>query len=226
MLSSAEHQRVAQAVRSAEARTSGEIVCILAGEVSTYREVPLAIATAVALLGPPLALVFGWRPTALATWASDWTAGGAGTTSVLARGIEGYAIAQCLLFAFVAGIVAIPTVRRVLTPASLKGHRVHRAALQQFLATGLHANPSRTGVVIFAAQQDRRVELLADDAIHQAVGDTAWNSAVKAVQDGMRRNEAASGLIQAVEICAEALATHFPASGAHGEPASDHVLEI
>jgi putative membrane protein len=108
----------------------------------------------------------------------------------------------------------------------LKRHRVHRAALQQFLATGLHANPSRTGVVIFASQRDRRVELLADDAIHAAVGDIAWDAAVKAVQEGMRRNDPASGLIKAVEICGDALAAHFPVGAPHEDQMGDHVIEI
>ena len=222
MLSAADHQKVSEAVQSAESRTSGEIVCILAAEVSNYRETPLAIASALALLGPLAALLAGWRPVSLAAWAAGWSVGHAGATSVLVLALEGFVIGQCLVFAVVAALTSIPPVRRALTPPSLKRHRVHRAALQQFLATGLHANPARTGVVIFASMMDRRVELLADDAIHAAVGETAWNAAVQAVQDGMRRNDPAGGLVRAVEMCGEALAAHFPTAGdashRHGDP--------
>ena len=80
--------------------------------------------------------------------------------------------------------------------------------------------------MIFAAQHDRRVELLADDAIHEAVGETAWRSAVAAVQDGMRRGQAADGFVRAVEICGEALATHFPSTGPHANTLSDRLREI
>ena len=225
MLSEADHQRVAAAVAAAEARTSGDIVCILAREVSNYREVPLACAAAAALIAPPLALLLGTPPQALTPFARDWSAG-VGPGVSLVRALEAYGLLQVVLFALVAALVSIPAVRRVLTPAPLKRHRVHRAALQQFLATGLHATPDRTGVVIFASQHDRRVELLADDAIHAAVGDVAWNAAVAAVQDGMKRDRPADGFVRAVELCGEALATHFPAQGPHENRLSDRLVEL
>ena len=225
MLSEADHQKIAAAVGAAEARTTGEIVCILAREVSNYREVPLALAAAVALLGPPLVLLAGVPAEALTPWARDWSAGAAPAVT-LTRALEAYGLLQVVLFALVAGVASIPAVRRLLTPAPLKRHRVHRAALQQFLATGLHLEAGRTGVVIFASQHDRRVELLADDAIHAAVGDTVWNAAIAAVQDGMKRGRPAQGYIRAVELCGEALAIHFPSQGPHENTISDRLLEI
>ena len=225
MLSEADHARIASAVSAAEAGTTGEIVCILAREVSTYREVPLAWAAAAALLLPPVALLGGLKPEALTPWARDWSIG-AGAALSPARLLEAYGLLQVALFAIVAGLVSIPLVRRLLTPASLKRRRVHRAALQQFLATGLHVSEGRTGVVIFAAQEDRRVELLADDAIHAAVGDTVWNASVAAVQDGMKRGRPADGFVRAVELCGEALASHFPSQGPHANAMSDRLREI
>jgi putative membrane protein len=227
MLSEADHRKIEAAVQAAEARTSGEIVCIMSHEVSNYRETPLAWAAAAALLLPPVALFAGWRPGALLGAAQDWTAGQVGAVDALvAHAIESYAIVQVILFAVVAAVVAIPPVRRKLTPTPLKRHRVHRAAMQQFLATGLHASADRTGVVIFASQADRRVELLADDAIHAAVGDVAWNAAVKAVQDGMRRRDPASGFVNAIQICGDSLAEHFPSTGPHVNALSDRLLEL
>jgi putative membrane protein len=227
MLSEADHRKIESAVQAAEARTSGEIVCILSHEVSSYRETPLAWAAAVALLIPPLALFAGWRPGGLLSAGADWMAGQVGVVDTLvAHALESYAIVQVILFAITAAIVAIPPVRRRLTPTTLKRHRVHRAAMQQFLATGLHAAADRTGVVIFASEADRRVELLADDAIHAAVGDVAWNAAVKAVQDGMRRKDPASGFVAAIQICGDALAEHFPSTGPHANALSDRLMEL
>jgi putative membrane protein len=227
MLSESDHRKIETAVKAAEARTSGEIVCILSHEVSNYRETPLAWAAAAALLLPPLALFAGWRPGALLSAAKDWTASQVGATdSLIAHSLESYAIIQVILFAITAAVVAIPPVRRLLTPTTLKRHRVHTAAMQQFLATGLHAAADRTGVVIFASQADRRVELLADDAIHAAVGDVAWNAAVKAVQDGMRKRDPATGFVNAINICGDALAEHFPSTGPHANALSDRLLEL
>jgi putative membrane protein len=227
MLSEADHRKIEMAVQAAEARTSGEIVCIMSHEVSNYRETPLAWAAAAALLLPPVALFAGWRPGALLSAGADWTASQVGAVDTLvAHSLESYAIVQVILFAITAAVAAIPPVRRLLTPSPLKRHRVHRAAMQQFLATGLHASADRTGVVIFASQADRRVELLADDAIHAAVGDVAWNAAVKAVQDGMRRRDPASGFVNAINICGDALAEHFPSTGPHANALSDRLLEL
>jgi putative membrane protein len=227
MLSESDHRKIETAVKAAEARTSGEIVCILSHEVSNYRETPLAWAAAAALLLPPLALFAGWRPGALFSAAKDWTASQVGAADTLiAHSLESYAIVQVILFAITAAVVAIPPVRRLLTPTTLKRHRVHTAAMQQFLATGLHATADRTGVVIFASQADRRVELLADDAIHAAVGDVAWNAAVKAVQDGMKTRDPATGFVNAINICGDALAEHFPSTGPHANALSDRLLEL
>jgi putative membrane protein len=131
-----------------------------------------------------------------------------------------------VLFALVAALASVPPVRRVLTPPTLKRRRVHRAALQQFLATGLHVSEGRTGVVIFASTHDRRVELLADDATHEAVGERVWTAAVSAVQDGMRRRAPADGFVRAVELCGAALAEHFPSQGPHANAMSDRLREI
>jgi putative membrane protein len=230
MLSPHDHERVATAVATADAATSGEIVCVLAREVSNYREVPLAFAVAAALIVPPILLMFGVPAHAL-TMAAPWVGAGSWTVGVdtppePAALIAAYALTQVIIFALVAALVAIPPVRRLLTPEPLRRHRVHKAALQQFLATGLHASPTRTGVVIFAAMDDRRVELLADDIVHEAVGEKAWQAAIAAVQHGMKRGEAAGGLIRAVELCGGALAEHFPLKGAHAGVLGDGVLEI
>ena len=225
MLSEADHARIASAVAAAEAATTGEIVCIMAKEVSTYRETPLAYAAAVALLAPPLLLLAGLHPEQLTPWARDWTAA-AGPGLTPTRLLEAYGLLQVVLFALAAAAVSIPSVRRVLTPSTLRRRRVHKAALQQFLATGLHVSEGRTGVVIFAAEHDRRVELLADDAIHQAVGEAVWTAAVAAVQDGMKRGCPADGFVRAVELCGGALAQHFPSQGPHPNALSDRLREI
>lgn len=227
MLSEAEHQRIAGAVAAAEARTTGEIVCVMAREVSNYREVPLVWAAAVALAAPLIALLLGADPSWPTFWRHDWTAAhvaaaGAALTPVL----EALIVTQVMLFALTAGLVSIPPVRRALTPGPLKRRRVHRAALQQFLATGLHLEAGRTGVVIFAARQDRRVEILADDAIHKAVGDVVWDAAVAAVQAGMKKGDPAAGFVRAIELCGDALAQHFPSTGPKDNLISDRLLEI
>jgi putative membrane protein len=224
MLKPQDHQRIAASIAKAEATTSGEIFCIVAQEVSKYREVPLAYAAAVALILPPAALLLGLHPWTLADFGAGWNDApnlGQAVTQALAT----YAAAQAVLFAVTAFLVAIPPVRRALTPRFLKQHRVKRTAYAHFASTGLAHVEARTGVLIFASLADRQVELVADEAIHKEVGDVAWDGAVAALVAGIKTPDPASGFIRAVEICGAALAEHFPTAGPHA-PHGDGVVEL
>lgn len=228
MLSQSDRETIARAVTEAEARTSGELVCVLARSVSNYREVPLAWAAIFALVVTPLAVSFGVRPAVLLDIANGgWTVGHAGALeSTLAAAFMAYAALQALVFILVGLIVLIPPVRRMLTPGALKRHRVHRAAFTHFAAIGLTAEDAPTGIVIFACEQDRRVEVVAGEAIHKKVGDAAWDAAVQAVQDGMKGHDGAAGFVRAVEICGAALAEHFPGGADDANRLSNRPVEI
>ena len=223
ILSRADHDRIAAAVGAAEEKTSGEIVCILTREVSEYRETPLAWAAAAALVLPPVAVLLGFDPAALAA-AREWSAG-ADSLSLLET-IAWYTVAQGAVFLAVLLLVLTPAIRRLLTPSALKAHRVHKAAMTQFLATGLTNAADRTGVVIFASLGDRKVEVLADKLIHDAVGEAVWTKAVAAVQTGMKRSDPGGGFVDAVAICGGALAEHFPAKGERVNALADGPLEL
>ena len=61
MISQADRERIADAICAAEAKTSGEIFCVIARHASDYRLVPLAWAAAVALAVPaPLIYLTLW----------------------------------------------------------------------------------------------------------------------------------------------------------------------
>jgi putative membrane protein len=61
MISDADRERIAAAIRAAEANTSGEIFCVIARHASDYRLVPLAWAAALALAVPvPLIYLTLW----------------------------------------------------------------------------------------------------------------------------------------------------------------------
>ena len=183
----------------------------------------MAWAAAAALLLPPIAVLMGFDPSAYIP-RSSWSA--AGSVPPLIETIALYAAVQGVVFVAVLFFVMIPAVRRALTPGSLKAHRVHKAAMTQFLATGIASESSRTGVVIFASMADRKVEVLADKGIHDAVGDAVWAQTVEAVQAGMKRGEPGAGFVAAVGICGVALARHFPSSGPRANALADGPIEL
>ena len=202
MLSEADHKRIAEAITKAESKTTGEIFCVLAHQVSHYREVPLVYASLAALLLPALAVVTGLNP-----FDSGWT------EASLREMLTAYAVLQAVLFLGVAVIVAQPGIRRVLTPRFLKRHRVRQVARHHFVASGARLSHAEPHILIYASLGDRQVELVAHEAIHRAVGQGPWDAAVKALIQGMSQGHAAEGFVRAIEICGEALAAHFPGDG-------------
>ena len=220
MLNQKDKDRISAAIVEAESKTSGEVFCVLARGVSRYREVPLLWATVAALMGPPVLVLAGLHRLALASIFSSWTDDSArAMEGLILRGLTTYGLVQAGLFACVAIIVALPPVRRVMTPGVLKRHRVRQAARQHFAATGMRLSDAEPHILIFASLADRQVELVAHENIHRAVGDGPWNAAIAAVVDGIKNRKAGDGFVKGVEICGAALAQHFPPDG----PAKNHL---
>jgi putative membrane protein len=211
MLTPDDHRRIEAAVTSAEDGTSGDIFCVLAGEVSNYREVPIAWGAAAALLVPPAIMAVALAPALTAITGGDWTA--AQTSAVhnqVALALSGYAIAQLLLFGIVTLLASLAPIRRLLTPRFLKRHRVKKAAYHHFVAAHSHVRDSETGVLIFVALIERQVEIMADAAIHAKCGDAVWAQAAAAIQQGMKAPDPTAGIEQAIALCGAALKAHFP----------------
>jgi putative membrane protein len=200
------------AVRAAEARTSGEIYCIVTEESGDYGETPLAWAAGVALLGPALLLLGGIHVTAPDLF-GGWTAAqvGAAAERAAREALIGAVLLQAVLFMATLILVAIPPVRRALTPRPFKRERVRRRALEQFAAKSLHLTRERTGVLIFVSFAERMAELIADDGIHDRVDGSVWHAAMAALVDGLKRDRPGAGIAACVGLCAEVLAEHFPA---------------
>jgi putative membrane protein len=227
MLNPADHERLHAAIAKAEATTTGEIFCIVARESATYREVPLAWAAIAALVGPLLALALGFRPAMLlAPMQAGWSIAHAGALNrATMAAVTGYAVAQALIFVAVLAIAAIPPVRRLLTPGFVKHAHVHARALEQF-AHRRHVGSAPASIMIYASSAERRVEIIADEDIHQKVGEAFWDAAVKAAIAKIRAGDAAGGLIAAIEMCGQALAEHFPTDGKARAAEADDVSEV
>jgi putative membrane protein len=227
MLTPADHDRIHTAIAEAEARTSGEIFCVIARESGAYREVQLAAAAGVALLLPPLALLLGLRPGLVFGWLQGgWTVAHASAVSgATLYAVIGYAGLQAALFIAVLALTWIAPLRRLITPAYLKRSHVHARAMEQF-AHRLHGARADAYVLIYVSAAERRVEIVADDEIHAKVGQAPWDRAVQAALGPIRAGDPAAGLIAAIHICGDALAEHFPAGGTTGAPENEDVAQV
>lgn len=222
LISDTDKAAISAAIAEAESRTAGEIFCVVARECSDYRVVPLAWAIFVALLAPPLLalggvdfgglIAFGWRA---GHHAADWRAAFLAYALIQAAALLG----AWLLF-------SIPAIRRALTPRWLKRDRVHRAALDQFLARGLHLTRDRTGVLIFLAEAERHAEIIADEGIQGRVSADAWARPVADLLVAARDGRIGAGIIDAVRQCGALLAEHFPPRADDANELPNHVVEI
>ena len=228
MLSKTDHEKIAAAVGEAEEGTSGEILCVLARSVSNYRETALAWGAGAALLAPPIGLALGIHTLWPIKAASAWSAASTGDMDAAVRlALSSYAMAQIVVFAVVAiAIAAWRPLKLALTPKILKHRRVHQAAMAQLMATRMLGSSIGAAVVIFASIEDRMVVVVADEAIHARVGDPAWDQAVAAVLNGIKRGDPASGFVDAVRLCGALLAEHFPADAQTRHGLADGLVEI
>jgi putative membrane protein len=181
-----DEKRIAEAIRAAEQKTSGEIFCVMAIASSNYRFVPIARAALVALAVPlPL---FYFTP----LWA------------------EQIYFAQLAIFLACAVLFSLPGLRFALVPRWIKRDRAGVEAKRQFAAHGLHLTQQRTGVLIFASIAERYVEIIADSGINDKVSPEVWDKAVKAMIAKIKQGQPVEGFLEAIRICGEVLAKHFP----------------
>jgi len=207
-LSAQDHDRVAAAIRAAEARTSGEIYCVVAGASDSYFY-PAAL---FALIGTLLAgvvcaflLDFWWYSVRLPV----------------------FAIAQVLGSATVLLVLfALPALRIRLVPAYLQHRRAHDNARKQFLAHNVHVTAARTGILIFLSLTERYAEVIADSGIADRVEQMRWNAIVTDLTEAAREDRLADGLVGAVEACGALLAERFPPDPAGRNELADRVVEI
>jgi putative membrane protein len=226
MLNQADKARISAAITEVESKTSGEIFCVLAKEVSRYREVPLMWAAVAAFIVPPLVVMAGLHRLALASIFTSWTDDSArAMEGLILRALSIFELGQAGVFLIVAIIVALPGVRRVMTPGFLKAYRVRQAARRHFVAVGARLSHAEPHILIYASLADRRVELVAHDNIHKMVGGGPWKASVDAVVEGMKTGRAADGFVKAIEICGGALAQHFPPDGAPKNRLPNTLLE-
>jgi putative membrane protein len=225
ILKPADLDAIAAAVHDAEKRTTGEIYCMVAEESSDYAETPLAWAAGVALLAPALLLLGGVQVTVPDLF-QGWTAAQMteAAESAARHALIGAIVLQGVLFVATAILVALPPVRRALTPGGLKRDRVRRRAQEHFLAKNLSGTRERTGILIFVSLAERMAEIIADEGIAEQVPPHVWDRAMAALTEGLKRGEPAAGFAAAVGLCADVLAERFPARADNPNELPDAVV--
>jgi len=185
----ADYDAVAVAIREAEAKTRGQIVCVLARASSAYAHIPILWASALALMTP-------W-PLIFLTQLS----------------VERIFLLQLAVF-IVAGLVfSWMPLRLLLVPHAVQRARAHRAALEQFVVRGVDRTSNRCGILIFVSLAERYARIIADEGIAEKVNEREWQAAIQALTALLREGRIAAGFTAAIECCGSVLAAHAPPDG-------------
>jgi putative membrane protein len=189
-LSEQDRARISAAIRAAEARTTGEIVCVLAESSSAQATaLPLLIAAVLALAAPWILMAFTALP------------------------LQTILSLQVLIFLAVLAVGCLPRVRTALIPRATRRALAHRAAMEQFVIRGIARTKQRTGILIFVSLAERYARIIADEGIAARVPQSHWQGAIDMLVGHMRDGHVAEGFIAAIETCGAVLATHFPPAG-------------
>ena len=187
IISAEDRERISNAIRAAEAKTSGEIVCVLAQSSATATALPVFLAAIGALALP---------------WAACDLHGDAGLPDALAanRGLRDPA--RNLLL--VAGAGRADAAARARARGASRCHgavhdpwprakkRAHRHIDLRFACRALCPHHCRRG-------------------ISARVPQSQWQAAIDALVAHMRDGRIADGFVAAIDLCGSELAKAFPA---------------
>jgi putative membrane protein len=202
-LSEPDRDRLQQLIAAGEARTSAELVLVVADCCGGYR--------LFALLWPALAaLVIG---------------------GLLAAALPHLAGARVFLaesgvfIAVAAGLQWQPGLLRVV-PAHVRRAHAQQIAEHQFALRVAGRTPARTGVLLFVALAERQVFVLPDAGIAAVVPVSIWQEVVERLVRETRSRPPAQAIAVAVEEILGALEQRFPATGQPRNVLPDQVVEL
>lgn len=185
--------RVAEAVRAAEARSRGQIVPVVVERSDAYPEVRLRGALLLAALASAAALALR-----------------------LPLGPAELVLLQAAASVLGALLSLWDPLERLLAGRRAMDQAVRARAVRAFHEQGLHRTAEGTGVLVFASLLEHGAVVLGDRGIHGKVGDAAWDRALAALLAGIRARSPGQGFVDAVQLCGERLAEHFPRDPAAG----------
>lgn len=203
-----DHARIAEAIRKAEAETSGEIYAVLARSSDDYFFAAGFVATCGILLAS-VVVAF------LAHW--YWFD--------IRLPMFGLAVLAAFLTAMLV-LWFFPAIRMLLVPRRIRYKRAHLNALQQFLARNVHITEHRTGILLFVSMAEHYAEVIADAGINARVEQEEWNAIVATLIHHASRAQVAEGFVLAIGQAGLLLEKHFPAGPDNINELDDHLIEL
>ncbi len=201
-ISEQDRERISTAIRAAEAKTSGEIVCVLARTSSDATALPILLAAVVALAVPWLLVAF------------------------TQFSVHRIMLLQIVVFFTLAVLLCLPRVRVAVLPRRARRAAAHRAAMEQFSIRGIARKKDHSGILIFVSLAERYARIIADQGIAAHVPQSEWQAAVDSLVTHMSSGRIADGFINAINVCERVLMTHFPRTEVSRDELPDRIYLI
>ena len=202
--SDADKARITAAIHAAEKNTSGEFVAVVARSSDHYIFVPLLWAAILALLVPGVFLLSG--------------------NSLVAIHVYQIQLAVFIVLAFL--FLFVPELHLRLVPRQVKHSRASRLAKAQFYQQGVQLTPHHSGVLLFVSLAEHYVEIVADQGIHEKLGEAHWQGIIQDFVAQVRKDQVVDGFVTAIGACGAAMAKHYPPTPGNNNELSDGLIEI
>lgn len=177
---------VAEVVRAIEGSSSAELVVEVRSRSGSYAHADARLAALVSFLTLLFVLFSPW------TFEPPW-------------------VAAYLVIAYLAGMVVSRSsdiVRRLMTTRSDRQGRVRTIAAATFFERGVANTQRETGLLVYVSILERRIELLADRGVLDAVPVLAWN---QLAENTRTLKATAADLPDVLRALQPLLARHLPA---------------
>jgi len=192
-LTKQDYDAVSAAIREAEQRTCGQIVCVLTHASSAYAHIPILWSSLLALFTPWPLIYF-----------TQWS-------------VQRIFLAQLIVFLVAALAFSWAPIRILLVPRAIRRARAHRAAIEQFVLRGISRTRNRCGILIFVSVAEHYARIIADEGVAQKVHPSEWQAAIDVLTSQIGEGHIAAGFIAAIERCGAVLAQHAPPDGSANE---------
>ncbi len=180
---------VRDATQAAEARTGGELVCVIVERCDSYEASVWKAATLGALAGSAFSSLWYSLQAGWAEPATPW---------ILIPPLVGAAMGLL-------AVLLVPWLQRVLIPPRVIERRVDRRAAKEFLDEEIFETRDRTGVLIFVALFEHQIRILRDAGVEDKVPPAEWSEIADQLARGLRTGEPGSALVDAVESAGDLL---------------------
>ncbi|MEO9474260.1 MAG: hypothetical protein ABJG41_01955 [Cyclobacteriaceae bacterium] len=187
-----EKEQVKQAVKDLEKVSCGEIVPYFVNSSDDYSEVSWYLSSAFGLI-------------------TTITMGFLSYTWMLPVHVTPLEVSVVTFLSIVLGFLTpliFPQIKRFIVTRDKQMKRVSQKAAEAFLTERVYQTEEKVGILIFVSQLEHTVLVLGDEGINAKVKPEDWQEVVDAVTYGIKSNQTAKGLVDAIGKCQKLLLAH------------------